>query len=744
MNGQGYWSCPFSFVNEVARDAFAILPHRGGPEFIPGKIAAMNLRVALRILVFSLASLSAARAQNRLAAGNAAAPAPLRNLSVDDYFRIKEVGDAQISPDGKWVAYTVRTHKQKEDESDQRIWMVPAGGGAPIPLSAGGACSSRPRWSPDEKYLAFLREPGGCKSETSSAGQVWLVDRAGGEPEQITHTAENVSEFSWSPSGDRLALVLQDPAPEDHDAPEGKTNSSVHQDARPVPWVIDRLHFKEDEVGYLDHRRTHLYVLLIASRKMIQITSGDYDDSEPAWSPDGRSIAFVSNRSANPDSNYNTNVWLVAADNPDQGKDIVRVSTDAGTDDAPAWSPDGKWIAFTSSLEPRLVERATVHLAVAPATGGKPRFLTRALDRNVYAPLFSRDGRWIYFLAEDDGAQNLLRIVSTGGEITRPIGGRTKVDSFSVSGDGVIAAAVAELSRPDEVFLLPAKGEGRRLTTTNDALLSQIRLGDAEYVRFKSKDGTPVAGYIYKPPDFEQGEKSPAILWLHGGPVLEFYAEFDFRARLLAANGYVVITPNPRGSSGYGQDFSAATNADWGNKDYEDDMAAMDYAIGQGIADPERLGVGGHSYGAISTNWIITKTNRFRAAISNAGNFLNTSNFGHDEYSKEWEIELGLPWEKRELWERLSAFNSVSKIRTPTLVIGGDADWNCPILNGEQLYQSLKWLSVPTLLVVYPGESHEFARPSFVKDYYGRYLFWFGHYVKGEGPAIPPTAKPGG
>lgn len=704
----------------------------------------MNLRFPLSILIFSLALLPAARAQNPPSAGNPAAPPALRNLSVDDYFRIKEVADAQISPDGKWVAYTIKTHKKKEDESDQRIWMVQASSGEAIPLTADGACASHPRWSPNEKYLAFLREPGGCKSETSSAGQVWLVDRAGGEPEQLTHAAEDVSEFSWAPSGDRLALVMQDPEPEESDAAESKGKSSAHQDERPHPWVIDRLHFKEDEIGYLDHHRTHLYVFTLADRKMTQITSGDYDDSEPVWSPDARSLAFVSNRSTNPDSNYNANIWVVAADNMDQGKHLLRVTTNAGTDDSPAWSPDGKWIAFTSSLEPRLIERATVHLAIAPATGGEVKILTRALDRNVFTPQFSRDGRWIYFLGEDDGAQHLLRISAAGGELTRPIAGRKKVDSFSLSNDGAIAAAIAEPTRPDEIYLLAPKGELHRATATNDALLSQIRLGDAEYVRFRSKDGTPVAGYVYKPPDFEQGKKSPAILWLHGGPVLEYYAEFDFRARLLAANGYVVITPNPRGSSGYGQKFSAATNADWGNKDYEDEMAAMDYAIAQGIADPERLGVGGHSYGAISTNWIITKTNRFRAAISNAGNFLNTSNFGHDEYSKEWEIELGLPWEKRELWEKLSPFNSVKNIHTPTLVIGGDADWNCPIVNGEQLYQSLKWLGVPTLLVVYPGESHEFARPSFVKDYYERYLFWFGHYVKGEGPAIPPAAKPAG
>ena len=700
----------------------------------------MNLRW-LMIASLVLAVLpGVARGQNTSVKKNA--PPAFRKLEVNDYFRIKEVADAQISPEGKWVAYSVKTHDPVKDASEQTIWMVSTNGGEAIPLTAEGACAFHPRWSPDQKYLAYLREPGACGSDTYAEGQVWLLNRAGGEPVQLTHTAENVDDFAWSPSSDRLALVLRDAAPEELGGADTRSDDIARSEAKPQPWIIDRLHFKEDELGYLDHRRTHVYVFMLNGEKIRQITSGDYDDSAPAWSPDGQSIAFVSNRSENPDSNYNTNIWVVAADNTDRGKNLRRVAANAGTDDFPAWSPDGKWIIFASQIVPSLLERATFHLAIAPATGGEAKLLTQALDRNVTAPHFSPDGKWIYFLAEDDGTQNLLRMAIEGGEITRPIGGRRKVDSFSMCDDGSIAATISELGLPDEVNVLPVKGELRRLTTTNDALMSQIRLGDAEYVRFKGKDGTPVAGYLYKPPEYIPGKKYPAILWVHGGPVIEFFDEFDFRARLLAANGYVVVMPNPRGSSGYGQAFSAATKADWGNKDIEDDLAAMDYAVAQGLADPDRLGVGGHSYGAISTNWIITKTNRFKAAISYAGNFLNYSNFGHDEYSREWKTELGLPWDTGALWERLSPFSGVTKIKTPTLVIGGDQDWNCPIVNGEQLYQSLKWLGVPTLLVVYPGETHEIARPSFIKDYYERYLYWFGHYIKGEGPAVPPAKRP--
>ncbi len=667
-----------------------------------------------------------------------AAAAP-HNFTIDDFFQIRDVSQPELSPDGQWVAYAVRTRLLKDDKSEQRLWMVSTRGGDPISLTAEAATSTHPRWSPDGKYLSFLSARNGAKN------QVWLLDRRGGEAQRLTDVAQGVTDFEWSPDSTRLVLILQDPKPGDAEAAEAAKEKEKDKPApKPKtapPFVIDRLQFKQDTVGYLDRRRTHLYVFDVASKKLTQITSGDFDDEDPAWSPDGKSLAFSSNRS-NPDRNFNADIWTVAADNTDKGAHLTQVTTNPGTDRAPAWSPDGKWIAFTSQTDAKAIDYATHHLAIAPSTGGEEKVLTLKLDRNVRRPRFSADGRSIFMLVEDDGTQNVCSIPAAGGELACPFTARQNVAAYSLGKDGAIAAQIGMLDRPDEIYLSNG-GNLTRLTKTNDALISQLRLAKTEYVHFKSKDGTTVAGYLYKPAGYDPAKKIPTLLRPHGGPVGQYSASFDREAELFAANGYAVLLPNPRGSSGYGQKFCEAIFADWGNKDFQDDMAMVDYALAQGIADPDKLGVGGWSYGGISTNFIITQTNRFKAAITGASEVLYVANYGHDHYQKLWELELGLPWENRALYEKISPFNKVTAITTPTLIMGGEIDWNVPIINSEQLYQALKRIGrVPTELVVYPGEYHGFTTPSHIKDRLERYLAWYAHYVKGDSTPPRPPEQP--
>jgi dipeptidyl aminopeptidase/acylaminoacyl peptidase len=665
-------------------------------------------------------------------------PAPPRAITIDDYFQIRDVAQPELSPDGQWVAYAVRTKMLKEDKNEQRLWMVSTHGGDPLPMTAEGVSSSHPRWSPDGKYLAFL------SSRNSGKSQVWLLNRLGGEAVRLTETVQGVNDFEWSPDSTRLALVLQDPKPEDSEAPKDKDKDKPTP-AKPKtqpPYVIDRLQFKEDTVGYLDRRRTHLYIFDVAAKSLTQVTSGDYDDNEPTWSPDGKSLAFTSNRSVpDPDRNFNTDIWVVAANNTDKGAHPTQITTNLGADRSPTWSPDGKWIAFVSQTDVKAIDYATHHLAIAPSTGGEEKVLTLAFDRSVRRPRFSADGRSIYFLAEDDGTVNLCRIGFSGGEITRPIGGRLTVGAYSLGKDGSVAAQIGMSERPEEIYFLSGS-ELTRLTKTNDVLISQLRLSKPDYVLFKSKDGTIVAGYLYKPVDYTPGKKVPTLLNPHGGPVGQYTASFDHLAQLYAANGYALLRPNPRGSSGYGQKFCEAIFADWGNKDYQDDMAMVDFALAQGVADPDRLGVGGWSYGGISTNFIITQTTRFKAAITGASEVLYAANYGHDHYQRLWELELGLPWENRALYEKMSPFNKVTNITTPTLIMGGEIDWNVPVINSEQLYQALKRLGRTTELVVYPGEYHGFTTPSHIKDRLERYIAWYAHYVKGDATPATPPAQP--
>jgi dipeptidyl aminopeptidase/acylaminoacyl peptidase len=662
------------------------------------------------------------------------APATPRAITINDYFEIRDVAQPELSPDGQWVAYAIRTRMLKEDKNEQRLWMVSTHGGDTIPMTAEGVSSSHPRWSPDGKFLAFL------SSRNAGKAQVWLLNRLGGEAVRLTETVQGVNDFEWSPDSNRLVLILQDPKPEDAEAAKDKDKAKPAEKPKtPPPYVIDRLQFKQDIVGYLDHRRDHLYVFDVASKKTTQITSGDFDESDPAWSPDGKSLAFTSNRSTpDPDRNYNSDIWVVAADNTDKGAHLTQVTTNPGSDRSPTWSPDSKWIAYITETDVKAMIYATHHLAVSPSTGGEAKVLTAAFDRSVRRPRFSPDGHSIYFVADDDGTENLCRIAVTGGEVTRPIGGRVNVNYYSLGKDGAIAAQIGMLDRPDEIYLSNGS-DLTRLTKTNDALISQLRLAKIEYVHFKSKDGTPVSGYLYEPADYTPGKKIPTLLHPHGGPVGQYSASFYHLAELYAANGYAVLMPNPRGSSGYGQKFCQAIFADWGNKDYQDDMAMVEYALAQGIADPDKLGVGGWSYGGMSTDFIIAQTTRFKAAISGAGIALLSTGYGHDQYMRDYEWELGRPWVNKDVWERVSPFYRVNNITTPTLFMGGDVDWNVPVIGSEQMYQAMKMLGRTTELVVYPGEHHGFTTPSHIKDRMERFLAWYAHYVKGDStPARPP------
>lgn len=659
-----------------------------------------------------------------------------RPLQPDDIFSLKNVSDPRISPDGAWVAYTVSTLDKKEDNSDTDIYMVAASGGAPVRLTSSKKPENGPRWSPDGRYLAFLSARDGKKA------QVFLLDRRGGDAQALTDYKTGASAIAWSPDSTKLALLVSEPDPND---PE----SGDEKDKKPKPHVITRLQFMRDGEGYLNDVKRHIHVFDITTKKDLQLTSDRFDDGAPAWSPDGSLIAFSANRTDNPDANDNSDIYIIE---PREGAKPRALTTSTNSDSAPVFSPDGKSIAYLNGGDSKDIWYGTNNIALVPVAGGPSRMLTTGLDRNVSRPQFAPDGSGVLFLLEDGGNTHLAKVPAGGGAVSRILAGERDLSAFDVAKSGDIAILDSQVQQPAEIYLLKggassaptgvgaelARPSGRvsavppRLTHVNDEFLAKITLGTVERFKAKSADGTMIDAYLTRPPDAPAG-KLPTILRIHGGPVAQYSTGFNLEWQMLAAKGFAVVAANPRGSSGYGREFSRAIWADWGNKDYDDVMAAVDTAIAMGVADPDRLGVGGWSYGGILTDHVISKTTRFKAAISGASEFNYLANYGNDHYQRQWEAELGLPWQHTDLWIKLSPFYRLDKIVTPTLVLGGDADLNVPILGGQQLYQGLKRLGRDAELVIYPGETHSIRRPSFQQDRFERYIAWYSKYLKPAG-----------
>jgi dipeptidyl aminopeptidase/acylaminoacyl peptidase len=657
-----------------------------------------------------------------------------RLLTLDDQFEIKDVSDPQISPDGSWVAYRVRTYDLKEDRSQSDLYMTRWDGSETVRLTfTAKERESAPRFSPDGRYLAFLSS----RDNEHESAQVWLLNRQGGEAERVTDLKGGVSDYAWSPDGKRLALIAEDPDPDE--AEDEKKGEKKKDEKTPKPIVVDRYQFKQDGDGYLGKKRSHLYLFDLATRKAEILTPGDHDEQLPSWSPDGSLIAFVSKRGPDPDRHDNWDIHVIEAK---AGAKARQVTTSPNADgdpsfgSAPEWSPDGKHLAFLHGGPQRLIYYAVHHLAVIPVAGGQHRLVTPGLDRWVRRPTWSEDGRSIVFLLEDDRNQHLARVPAAGGTVERLLAGRRVVGDYAVGPSGKIALLSSTPLEPNEVFALEGKDQTRPLSRQNDAFLAKVRLGAVEETSFKSKDGTVVGGLIALPPDYQKGRKVPAVLDIHGGPVGQHGNEFYFDWQMFAAAGYAVIGPNPRGSSGRGEAFSTAIYADWGRKDAQDVLASVDDAVARGIADPARLGVGGWSYGGILTNYVIVQDRRFKAAVSGAGISNILAGYGTDQYIREYEAELGKPWEKTEVWTRLSnPFLKADAIVTPTLFLCGEKDFNVPLLNSEQMYQALKSLGRDTQLIIYPGQYHGITKPSYQKDRLQRYLDWFGKYLGVKSPA---------
>lgn len=661
-----------------------------------------------------------------------------RPFTIDDIFKIQDVRDPQLSPDGNWVAYVVSKTDAKTDKSSSDIWLISYDGKTTRQITYSTESESSPRWSPDGKYLSFTSSRPG----PNKGNQIWILDLDGGEARQLTDVKGSLQGYEWSPDSKRIAMVIGDPDP------EAEANQAAGANAKPPkPIVLDRYKIKQDVQGYLQTtgRKSYIYLYEIESKKLERLTKSKSDETSPSWSPDGGKIAFFSNRNKDTDRDPDDQIFVAEAKAGATEKQITPLSS-LGTGGAPQWNPDGKSLMFLETDEKKFNAYSMSHLTVVSADGSSAptRFKpTEDLDRGVSNPKFSADGKSITFLVTDNRSVYPSRANLSGGNAEKLMNPPIVVSSWNQSKDKVVVLSGND-SMPSEVFAFEG-GKLRQLTHHNDELFAQLNLPPTEEVDFTSKDGTKVGGLLTYPVGYVKGTKVPMLLRIHGGPNGQDQHSFAAERHFFAANGYAVLNINYRGSSGRGREFSRKIAADWGNYEVQDLLAGVDHVVKMGVADPDKLGVGGWSYGGILTDYLIASDNRFKAAASGAGTAFTVSYYGSDQYIIQYDNEIGPPWDPKawETYQKLSyPFLHADRIKTPTLFLGGEKDFNVPISGSEQMYQALRSLGVDTQLIVYPNSFHGISLPSYVRDRYERYLAWYDKYVKKVTPQpSSPIAK---
>ena len=637
-----------------------------------------------------------------------------RPIAPRDIYRLQTISDPQVSPDGKWVSYVLSSVDSTKDKRNADVWMVSWDGKEPVQLTNSPDGESKPRFSPDGMYISFVSARQGATKP-----QIWLMDRRGGEAKKITDLKADLEDYEWAPDGKRIALALHDPDYTD------SAKTKVRK-----PFVMDRFQFKADIKGYLDSGAVHLYVFDVATKKLEQLTSGRYDEESPVWSPDGTKLAFVSNRSDDPDKNQNTDIYVMEAR---KGASMKPLTTWSGSDNDPVWSPDGKQIAYrrsTASGNFLMYDQPMLAVVSTDGSGGEPRLFSAAQDRPVRNPRWSKDGKSIGVLVDDDRQVYVGQYNLADGTFTKRVGGDRAFGNLEPAGDNAWLATLSDPQHPAELYALES-GTPRQLTHAQDDFLAPLELATVTGFTSKSNDGTTVSNQLFRPANAPAGKKLPTIFFIHGGPVGQDTYGFDLTRQLLAAGGYAVVAVNYRGSNGRGLEFTKAIYADWGNKEVQDILGAADYAVANNIADPDRLGIGGWSYGGILTNYTIATDTRFKAAASGAGSGLQLTMYGIDQYTNQYENELGAPWKTPEKWLSISyPFLHADRIKTPTMFMASEKDFNVPVAGSEQMYQALRSLGVPTQLIIYPGQFHGITTPSYQRDRAERYLRWFDRYLK--------------
>jgi dipeptidyl aminopeptidase/acylaminoacyl peptidase len=650
-----------------------------------------------------------------------------RAVVPEDLLRIRFASDPQISPDGTRVAFVVTTLSEERDEYTSNIWMVDTAGGEPRRFTSGPTRDSAPRWAPDGARLAFVSD-----REPRKRPQLYVMPVDGGEAVRLTDLKSGIHGGwggVWSPDSTRLAFVSlvggwQEPEREEE---RGKS--------RPAR-VVTTAKYKYDGEGFVHDRRPHVFVVTAQGGDPRQITSGDFPDAWPAWSPDGKMITFASERHETRDDDWADDIYIA----PSEGGDIRRVTDTAGPMWYPMFSPDARSIVYVSTGYPTGDGRNFRLFSVA-VDGGKPVCLTGDLDYPQWEftrTAWSADGRFILAIFRDHANYPLYRISADGSAAPSVlVGGSRAITGLSVArADGRMAFTVMDPGSPAEVFVSDGDGRNeRQLTRLNRAWKDEVALSLPERFTF-TRAGFEIDGWVMKPHGFDPAKRYPALLWIHGGPHREFGQYYSHEFQVEAGAGYVVIYTNPRGSQGYGEAFSRAVVGDWGNGDFADIMMGLDEALRRySFIDPDRLGVIGISYGGYMTSWAISHTDRFKAACSEGAiNNVHTQ-FGTSDIGHIWNVgESGgvLPWENPQWYVEHSPLTHVQNVRTPLLIIHAENDLRCPIDQGEQMFVALKKLGRDVTFVRFPDESHTFSatgKPRHRLERHRLILDWFAKYL---------------
>jgi dipeptidyl aminopeptidase/acylaminoacyl peptidase len=637
-------------------------------------------------------------------------------FSTRDALRVARVSSPRISPDNSRVAYLVSALNMEKDQPGKtvtQLWVVPTTGPASEArqYTRGEKSVSNVLWSPDGKVLALTMDAG---DEKDAKPQVWFMYANGGEPWQVTKHKAGVRTFQFSPDGKTLLLVATATTPADEEKRSKEKDDAV---------VVDH-----------DFKMEQLWTWNIATSEEKQITKGDFTVSDPRWSPDGSHITFTTVPTPLTDDASEQTAWLLDVTSGQRRK---LVDTRDNTHTA-RWSGDGQWIAYLSS---RGMDIYQTNLFVVNAAGGSPRKLTGSFEFNAGEPVWGPDGKTIYFSTDKREAVAVFSVDVAGGAVQQITDKPGVLNIDEISGNRQIAIGTwTDPRNPSNVFRSDLSFHSIEPVTNQNAWLDDYALGATEVVQWKSsKDGMDIDGIVTKPVDFDSSRKYPFLLNPHGGPTGSSTLSFNPTEQILAANGYMILEPNFRGSTGRGEKFAMANQNDWGGGDYKDDMSGVQTMVDRGWADPNRLGAFGWSYGGFMTFWIDAQTDRFKAISPGAGLpdlYSMYSQTDIHRYLRQF-FDLKAPWDNfQEYWDH-SPMKFVENVKTPTMILHGQADTRVPIPQAEEFYRALVERHVPVEFVTYPRENHGFVEPRHVQDRWQRYLVFFGKYLNN-----PPITEP--